>query len=122
MGDEMLLRDFLGSFWFRKLWQVGIIVCAGASSYAGVSMAMVQGRITTVETGLASIGNTQAQRALDGEKFQALITSEVRSVDANVDSLGSKLAEVQISLARMAGVMEEMQRRDVAQRTRLQIE
>ena len=121
MGDEMLLRDFLGSFWFRKLWQVGIIVCAGASSYAGVSMAMVQGRITTVEAGLAAISTTQVQRALDGERFQAAITGEVRSVDANVDSLGSKLADVQVSMARMAGMLEEMQRRDVAQRTSLRI-
>lgn len=119
MADEMTLKQFVESTWFKGLARGAMIALPLAGSYVGFTLANVQSRVGAVEMTVSSISSTQVNRAADGERFQALITSEVRSVDANVDSLGDKLAEVQLSMARMAGVLEEMQRKDVAQRTGL---
>lgn len=121
MADEMTLKQFVESTWFKGLARGAMVALPLAGSYVGFTLANVQSRVGAVEMTVAAISTTQTSRAVDSERFQALITSEVRSVDANVDGLGDKLAEVQLTMARMAGVLEEMQRKDVAERTGLRI-
>lgn len=121
MGEDMTLKQFVESTWFKGLARGAMIAFPLAAGYVGMTLANVQGRVGAVETSIATIGTNQVTRATDNERFQTLITSEVRAVDANVDTLGDKFETLQIDVATIKGILTELQRRDVAERTGLRV-
>lgn len=116
MGDEMTLRQFIESTWFKGMARGAMVAFPLAAGYVGMTLANVQSRVGDVEASMIVVSQNQVSRASDNERFQALITSEVRAVDANVDSLATKFQAVQLDVATIRGILQEMQRRDVAAR------
>lgn len=122
MGDTMAsLTEFVENKWFKLLSRGLMIVGTAASGYIGVRLATYDARIAGVETKVAGVevavsdvSDTQAARATVNDGFQNSVASEF-------DLLGNKVSAMQLDVATMKGILTEMQRRDVADRTGLRI-
>jgi hypothetical protein len=116
MGDDMTITDFVENKWFKLLTRGAMIVVMGVSGYIGVRLALYDSRIASVETKVAGVEeavsdviDTQGERATINDGFQ-------QSVGDDFDTLTNKVTAVQLDVARIVGIVTEMQRRDVAER------
>lgn len=115
MGDAMAsLTEFVENKWFKLLSRGLMIVGTAASGYIGVRLATYDTRIASVEQIVSDVSSVQGQRAKDGESFQASITNDVAEVKRTVSAM-------QLDLALAKGILQEMQRRDVADRNGLRL-
>lgn len=116
MGDEMTLRQFVESTWFKGLSRgamlLGIPALTALSGFVGYTLNGVQAEQTTLKSDIAEIQQTQGSRAAVNDEFQAEITVDVAGVK-------SSLFIVQTDVATIKGILQEMQRRDVAAGFRL---
>lgn len=123
----MTARQFLESSWFKLLWKgvimVGIPALAGISGYVGWTLNGVYAQQAALTSDIATIKMEQdttqqtiANRAAINDDFQMEIRSDVAAVDGKVEKVGDALSLVQLDVARLVGMITEMQRRDVAAR------
>lgn len=123
MGDDiMTARQFIESSWFKLLWRgvfiVGIPFLSMVSAYAGYTLNSVYSQQSTLNTEIASIKETQSDRATVNDNFQTDISSDVAAVQSKLDGVSSTMSSLQLDVARIVGMVSEMQRRDVAQSQR----
>jgi len=113
MGEDMSLRQFVESTWFKGLSRgamlLGIPALTALSGFVGYTLNGVQAEQYTLRTDIAEIRETQGDRAAVADTFQAEITADVAGVK-------SSLFIVQTDVATIKGILQEMQRRDVAAR------
>ena len=123
----MTARQFLESSWFKLLWRgvivFGIPALSCISAYAGYTLksvydqqATLTAQVTTIKAEQAETQETLAERAAVNDDFQTEIRSDVAAVDGKVEKVSAALSQVQIDVARIVGMVTEMQRRDVAAR------
>lgn len=105
----MTLEQFIDNKWMKLLTRGAMIAVAAGSGYIGVRLAMYESRILGVETSVSDVSETQLQRALVNDQFQASVTTEL-------DRLNAKASALQLDMATVRGILTEMQRRDVAAR------
>lgn len=116
MGDEMTsLTEFVENKWFKLLSRGLMILGTAASGYIGVRLATYDARIASVEKTVNEVSDVQGVRTIDGERFQSSITSDVAEVKRTVSAM-------QLDLALAKGILQEMQRRDIAQRTGMRLQ
>lgn len=118
----MTARQFLESSWFKLLWRgvivVGIPALSGVSAYAGYTLNSVYGQQAELTREVAAIQETQTDRA-DVADERAVINDEFQAeMTAKVEKIDDAIASVQLDVARIVGIVSEMQRRDVAVRFR----
>ena len=120
MADPMTARQFLESSWFKLLWRgviiVGIPALSGVSAYAGYTLNSVYGQQASLTQEVAEIKETQTDRATVNDEFQTDITSDVAAIGIKVEKIDDSMSAIQIDVARIVGIVSEMQRRDVAER------
>jgi type II secretory pathway component PulM len=120
MADPMTARQFLESSWFKLLWRgvivVGIPALSGVSAYAGYTLNSVYGQQASLTREVAEIKETQTDRATVNDEFQSEITSDVAAIGLKVEKIDDAMSAIQIDVARIVGIVSEMQRRDVAAR------
>jgi hypothetical protein len=127
MVDTMTARQFLESSWFKLLWRgvivLGIPALSCISAYAGYTLksvydqqATLTASISTIKAEQAETQETLADRAAVNDDFQTEIRSDVAVVDGKVEKLTDAMSRVQLDVARIVGIVTEMQRRDVAER------
>ncbi|HEY4202630.1 MAG TPA: hypothetical protein VGM83_18925 [Devosiaceae bacterium] len=109
MADETSLKQFLDSTWFKGLARASMLVGTAAASYAGLTLAHVRNEQAAMQGEIADIVRTQADRAQDNERFQSAIGADIAQLKNSVSTL-------QVDVATMRGILQEMQRRDVASR------
>lgn len=124
MGDEMTLRQFVESTWFRGLSRgamlLGIPALTALSGFVGYTLNGVQAEQTTLRTDIAEIRETQGDRADVADTFQAEITADVAMVDAKIEKVSDNVASVKEDVANIFGILSAMQQsRDVAARYQL---
>lgn len=116
----MTARQFLESSWFKLLWRgvivVGIPALSGVSAYAGYTLNSVYGQQAILTTEVANIKETQSDRASVNDAFQSDITGDVAAIGLKVERINDAVSSVQLDVARIVGMVTEMQRRDVAAR------
>lgn len=110
----MTLKQFVESTYFKGLARLCMIIVVPA-------LISVGGFILSLMGDVAGVKDTQAVRAADGERFQAAIISDVGDVKADVaevkDGVGAvqtDISGVKIELAKLTGILSEMQRRSLA--------
>jgi type II secretory pathway component PulM len=120
MADPMTARQFLESSWFKLLWRgvivVGIPALSGVSAYAGYTLNSVYGQQASLTREVAEIKETQTDRATVNDEFQTEITTDVAAIAIKVEKIDDAMSAIQIDVARIVGIVSEMQRRDVAAR------
>lgn len=120
MGDEMTLRQFVESTWFKGLSRgamlLGIPALTALSGFVGYTLNGVQAEQTTLKADVAEIREIQGDRAEVADGFQAEISGDVAAIDTKVEKLTDAMSLVQQDVARIVGIVTEMQRRDVAAR------
>jgi type II secretory pathway component PulM len=116
----MTARQFLESSWFKLLWRgvivVGIPALSGVSAYAGYTLNSVYGQQASLTREVAEIKETQTDRATVNDEFQTEITTDVAAIGLKVEKIDDAMSAIQIDVARIVGIVSEMQRRDVAAR------
>lgn len=116
----MTARQFLESSWFKLLWRgvivVGIPALSGVSAYAGYTLNSVYGQQAHLTREVAEIKETQTDRATVNDEFQTEITTDVAAIGLKVEKIDDAMSAIQIDVARIVGIVSEMQRRDVAAR------
>jgi hypothetical protein len=113
--DDVTLKQFVESTWFKGLARGAMILVAMASTYIGATLFQVQSAQSKVASDLIVVTQTQTSRARDGELFQSAITADVTEVKESVDAVRDELGDVKLGVATMTGILREMQRRDLAQ-------
>ncbi len=121
----MTARQFLESSWFKLLWKgvivLGIPALSCISAYAGYTLKSVYDQqaaltadISSVKAEQSETQETLAERAAVNDDFQMEIRSDVAAVDGKVEKVSAAVSQVQLDVARIVGMVTEMQRRDVA--------
>lgn len=120
MVAEMTGRQFLESTWFKLAWRgmivIGIPALSGVSAYAGYTLNSVYGQQASLTQEVAEIKETQTDRAAVNDDFQTEITGDVAAIGVKVEKVDDAVSSIQIDVARIVGIVSEMQRRDVAAR------
>lgn len=120
MGDEMTLRQFVESTWFKGLARgtmlLGIPALMSASGFVGYTLNSVQAEQLRIKGEVAEVQQTIGTRAQVNDDFQADITADVAGVKADVSGVKATMLAVQTDVATIKGILQEMQRRDVAAR------
>ena len=111
MGDEMTLRQFVESTWFKGLARgtmlLGIPALMSASGFVGYTLNSVQAEQLRIKGEVAEVQQTIGTRAQVNDDFQADIT-------ADVAGLKSSLFIVQTDVATIKGILQGLERRDAA--------
>ena len=110
----MTLKQFVESTYFKGLARLCMIIVAPAIISVG-------GFILVLAGDVAGVKDTQADRAADNDRFQAAIISDVGDVKSDVAEVKDGVSSVQVDvsgvkleLAKLTGILQEMQRRDIA--------
>lgn len=103
----MTLKQFVESTYFKGLARLCMIIVVPA-------LLSVGGFILSLMGDVAGVKDTQAVRAADNDRFQAAISSDVAEVKDGVSAVQVDVAGVKIELAKVSGILQEMQRRDTA--------
>lgn len=110
----MTLKQFVESTYFKGLARACMVVAVPA-------LISVGGLLLSLMGDVAGVKDTQADRAADNDRFQAAIISDVGAVKVDVaevkDGVGAVQVDVtgvKIELAKLTGILQEMQRRDIA--------
>lgn len=111
MGDEMTLKQFVESTYFKGIARLCMIIVIPAIISVGTFLLGLMGDV-------GALKESQVTRAGDNERFQASITSDVSEVKEGVATVQSDVGGIKLEMAKMSGILEEMQRqdRDVAAR------
>ena len=112
--SEVSLKAFIDSTWFKGLARGAMILGAVATGYAGAALTGVQSRTQIVEQSVVEIKEAQAVRAKDTENFQAATVRSFSDLDTEVAGVRVELSKVTSELGKIAGILTEMQRQDVA--------
>lgn len=110
MPAPVKLRDFVESTWFK-------LVTRGAMLLAPLLLGWFVGVSYGVQERVEKIEDVQQTRALDGEAFQSFVTGELSDLQALQTKHGDTLDIMRADIAMMRGILTEMQRQNVAQRT-----
>lgn len=111
----MTLKQFVESTWFKGLARLCMVVAVPA-------LLSVGGLILGLMGDVGGVKAFSAARAADQEKFQASIAGDVSGVKDDIAAVKANLGMVQIDVATIKGILQEIQRRDVPQRTGLRIQ
>lgn len=71
--------------------------------------------VAQIKADVSIVQEVQGQRASDNDRFQLAITSDVVEVKDGVAMVQTDLGQVKLDVALIRGVLQEMQRRDLAQ-------
>lgn len=112
--DDVTLKQFVESTWFKGLARGAMILVAMASTYIGATLFQVRQDQTQVAKELEVVSLTQRDAANDTDRFQAQITKAVEEVNLSVDEMKGDVAELNRSFANVEGILEGMNRRDLA--------
>lgn len=104
----MTLNQFVESKWFKLLARGCMVLLLPAVISLGSFILVLVGDVSEVQ-------ETQATRAVDSERFQASIAGDVLEVKEGVALVQTDVSSVKLDIALMRGVLQEMQRRDLAQ-------
>lgn len=111
-GVDMTLREFVESTWFKGLSRaamlLGVPALTALSGFVGFTLSGVTADQARLSREVAEIQRVQGDRADVNDTFQASITSDVSGVK-------TALFTVQTDVATIKGILQEMQRRDLAQ-------
>lgn len=107
-GAEMTLNQFVESKWFKLLARGCMVLLLPAVISLGSYILVLVNDVSNVQ-------ETQAARAVDNDRFQAAIIGDVTEVKEGVALVQSDVSSVKLDIALMRGVLQEMQRRDLAQ-------
>lgn len=103
----MTLKQFVESTYFKGLARLCMIIVVPA-------LLSVGGFILSLIGDVNGVRDTQAARAADNDRFQTTISSDVAEVKDGVSAVQVDLSGVKIELAKVTGILQEMQRRDTA--------
>ena len=109
---HITFKQFVESTYFKGLARACMVVAVPALISVGGLLLSLIGDVSGVKT-------TQEARAADNDRFQAAIRSDVAEVKDGVGAVQSDLSGVKIEMAKMTGILQEMQRRDIASRNAL---
>lgn len=104
----MTLTQFVESKWFKLLSRGAMVLLFPAV----VTLATF---ILALMNDVGAVQDFSAARARDSELFQAEVLGEVKDVRALAEAVRADISGLQIEFAKASGILEEMQRRDLAQ-------
>lgn len=112
---HITFKQFVESTYFKGLARACMVVAVPALISVGGLLLSLMGDVAGVKT-------TQEARAADNDRFQTAIISDVGDVKVDVadvkEGVGAVQGEVngvKVELAKLTGILQEMQRRDLAQ-------
>lgn len=119
---ELTLKQILNSKIYRDgarlaMWISPLLFAACGALLNDIRSNTVDA-VAQIKQDVASVQEVQGQRASDNDRFQVSITSDVVEVKDGVNMVQEDLGQVKLDVALIRGVLQEMQRRDLAQ-TRL---
>jgi hypothetical protein len=107
MVDEVSLRAFVDSTWFRGLFRGAVLVLTGVSGYIAFTLSDVRSQQVKVASDLVEVQRLQSDRAEDGEDFQGemrtkvvVLTQAFSTLDNKVDSISEDVATIKGLLLR----------------------
>lgn len=105
---EMTLNQFVESKYFKLLARGCMVLLLPAVISLATFIVGLMGDVATVK-------EIQTARAADNDRFQAAIISDVSDVKSGVAVLKDDLGSAKLDIAMIRGMLQEMQRRDLAQ-------
>ena len=109
---EMTLNQFVESKWFKLLSRGCMVLLLPAVISLSTFIIGLIGDVGMVK-------EVQAQRAADNDRFQATIIGDVTEVKDAVTVVRDDLGTAKLDIALIRGMLQEMQRRDLAQASAL---
>lgn len=104
----MTLNQFVESKWFKLLARGCMVLLLPAVISLSTFIVGLMGDVSAVR-------ESQVTRAADNDRFQASITGDVTEVKSGVALVQSDLSSAKLDIALIRGMLQEMQRRDLAQ-------
>lgn len=116
---ELTLTQILNSKVYRDgarlaMW-ISPILFAGCGWLLNDIRTNTVDAVAQIKADVAMVQEVQGARANDNDRFQASITSDVVEVKDGVAMVQTDLGQVKLDVALIRGVLQEMQRRDLAQ-------
>lgn len=105
---EMTLNQFVESKWFKLLARGSMVLLLPAAVSLATFIVGLMGDVSAVRS-------SQVARAADNDRFQASIIEDVTEVKGGVALLQTDLSSAKLDIAMIRGMLQEMQRRDMAQ-------
>ena len=103
----MTLKQWVESTYFKGLARACMVVAIPALLSVGGLLLSLMGDVAGVKT-------TMATRASDNERFQNTISSDVAEVKDGQGVIATDVNAIRLQVSNMAGILEEMRRRDTA--------
>lgn len=107
MEGELTLKQFVESTYFKGLARLCMVVAVPALISVGGLLLSLMGDVAGVKT-------TQSARAADNDRFQLSIATDVAEVKQGQTVIATDVNAIRLQVSNMAGILEEMRRRDTA--------
>jgi septal ring factor EnvC (AmiA/AmiB activator) len=107
LSDEMNLKQFIESVWFKGLSRLAMLVGVPALSFTSVFVGYVLNDVRADQV-LLRTEVAEQDRATSG------IRDDIASVKTQITNVGSSVSSLQLDVAKITGILQEMQRREMA--------
>lgn len=107
--SEVTLKQFVESTWFKGLARGAMIAGTIVGGYVGYVLTSVKTDVAQLQTNVSTVKSALDIRVRDQDGFQS-------NVDRDLTSLKGNMLVVQTDVATMKGILQQMQRTDLASR------
>jgi hypothetical protein len=114
--SEVTLKQFVESTWFKGIARGAMIVGAFIGGYIGWLQTTMRAEVTTLQASVSTVRASLADKVNDQARFQLSVDKDLDELDESVAKVDEIVDRVQSDVATMKGIMQEMQRRDLANR------
>ena len=108
MPNEIAFRDFIESIWFKGLSRLAMIVAAAVLTVAGPLFAWA---VTDTRTRIVTLEHDVGLQ----QTFASSAVKAQKDIHDNVASVQSDITVLKIDMGVVRGILQEMQRRDLAE-------
>lgn len=122
--EEVSLRSWIEAPWFKGASRVTMLVGGFFMPIVGGLIVAQLARVSTVETALVEVQQAQVdradiadRRAQDDEHFRGEVRRDIDVVQGDLKDVNRGIDTLQTDVATIKGILEGMQRRDVALRS-----
>lgn len=112
--SEVTLKQFVESTWFKGVARGAMIIGAFIGGYIGWLQTTMRNEVTTLQQAVYVISSSLNKKTEDQDRFQLSVDRDLDELRGSVAKVDDNVDLVQSDVATMKGIMQEMQRRDLA--------
>ncbi len=112
--SEVTLKQFVESTWFKGIARGAMILGAFIGGYIGWIQTTMRSEVTALQKSVATITISLDDKIKDQDRFQVSVDRDLDELSGSVAHVDEAVDQLSADVATMKGIMQEMQRRDLA--------